>query len=111
MATELENSIRNAAEKITRYVADAAEMKVETSYVQVGANGETDFTQARPAARTIVKLDGDSQAIVPVRPAQSGGFEVDASLFDIHERNVATTIEYRARILNALLSLLQTRNR
>ena len=60
-------------------------------------------------ARTIIKLDGDCEAILPMRQTENGGFEVDAGLFDLHERHVTTAIEYRARILNALLAVLQPR--
>jgi hypothetical protein len=44
-----------------------------------------------------------------MRRAQNGGLEVESELLTIHERNVATTIEYRARVLSALLGLLQRR--
>jgi hypothetical protein len=35
--------------------------------------------------------------------------EVDAALFAIHERNVATATEYRAKVLGALIDLLRRR--
>jgi len=108
MANGLENAMRTAADKIAHYVQDVAEMKVETLYVRVGADGPTDFCQARPIAQTIVSLDGDSKVILPLREAEAGRFEVDAGLFDVHQRNVTTAIEYRARMLNALLSALQS---
>jgi hypothetical protein len=34
---------------------------------------------------------------------------VDTALFDVHQRNVTVAIEYRARLLNALLGALQRR--
>jgi hypothetical protein len=108
MANGLENAIKSAADKIAHYVQDVAEMKVETLYVRVGADGPTDFSQARPLAQTVVSLDGDSKIILPLREAEAGRFEVDAGLFDVHQRNVTTAIEYRARIMSALLSALQS---
>jgi hypothetical protein len=33
------------------------------------------------------------------------------TLFELHQQNVATAIDYRARILNALLSTVMSRNR
>ena len=39
MANGLENAIKSAADKIAHYVQDVAEMKVETLYVRVGADG------------------------------------------------------------------------
>ena len=107
MATELENSIRNAAAKIAQYVEDVTTMTVQTAYVQIGAGSDVDFSHAKPVARTIIKLDGDSEVIVPMRQTEAGGFEVDAGLLDLHERHVTAAIEYRARILNTLLTVLQ----
>jgi len=79
---------------------------VETKYVEVGKDGSVDFNQARPVARTIIKLDGDSESVVPVRRNEAGAPEVDSALFELHQQNVTTTIEYRARMLNALLGTL-----
>ncbi len=56
----------------------------------------------------MIKLDGDNQTIVPMRAGETGRLEVDEALFSLHERNVATAIQYRADILNALLSALVT---
>jgi hypothetical protein len=32
---------------------------------------------------------------------------VDQDLFDVHQRNVATAIEYRSRMMEALLQILK----
>ena len=53
MATELENSIRNAAAKIAQYVEDVTTMTVQTAYVQMSAGSDADFGHAKPVARTI----------------------------------------------------------
>jgi len=108
MVTELENSIKNAAAKVAEYVADVATMTVETKYVEIGANGDVDFDQAKPAARTIIRLDGDSETIVPVRQAETGESEVDTVLFDLHQSNVIAAIDYRASMLDALLGTLKS---
>ncbi len=109
MANELENAVKSMAGKIARYVEDAGVLMVETRFVDVSGNGTTDFAQARPVARTVIRLDGDSETVIPMRQTQTGGMDVDTSLFDTHQRNVATAIEYRARILNALLETLRSR--
>ena len=109
MANELETAIKNAATAVAQYVKDASEMAVETRYVDISGEGTKDFDQARPVARTVVRLDGDSETVVPVRSNEAGVLEVDEGLFELHRQNVATTIEYRSRILNALLEILQTR--
>jgi hypothetical protein len=111
MATDLETSIRAIAEKVAQYVDDVATMTVQTEYVVVSAEGKVSFDQARPLARTVIKLDGDSQAIVPLAEVKSGRLEVDAALLELHDRSVSAAIEYRARMLNALLVALQSRIR
>jgi hypothetical protein len=108
MATDLENSIRSAAEKIASYIEDVATMTVETSYVKVDDKGVIDFSQAKPVARTVVKLDGDSEAIVPIRTSETGAMVVDTDLLELHHRNVSTTIEYRAQLLSALIGMLKS---
>jgi len=107
MPSELENSIRTAAEKVAQYVQDAAAMEVKTYYVLVGAAAGPDMERDRPGAYTMVKLDGDSKTVVPMREGRDGALELDATLFEIHERNVHTATEYRARVLNSLIGLLQ----
>jgi hypothetical protein len=104
MANELDTALKNVAAQIAKYVQDAAELNVETKSVEVGAN--TDFSQARPVARTVIKLDGDCEAVVPVA-AGAAGQGVDTALFDVHQRNVTVAIEYRARLLNALVGALR----
>ncbi len=42
---------------------------------------------------------------------QGSALEVDMTLFELHQQNVATAIDYRARILNALLSTVMSRQR
>lgn len=107
MPSELENSIRAAAEKVAQYVEDAATMEVKTYYVLVGAASAPDMEKDRPGAYTMVKLDGDSKTVVPMREGRDGAIELDGTLFEIHERNVSTATEYRARVLNSLIGLLQ----
>lgn len=109
MANEMEIALRNAASSVAKYVRDAAVMVVETSYVSVDGQGAIDFSQARPVARTVIKLDGDSHSTIPMRANEAGVLEVDAGLYALHQENVAAAVDYRARILNALLSNLLQR--
>jgi hypothetical protein len=99
MASDLESALKNVAQKITEYVKDAATLTVETRYVQIG-DGEA-------VAQTVLKLDGDSFAAVPVRLTESSRLEVDSALFDLHQKNVEAAIAYRERILNALAGVLR----
>ena len=103
MASEMREALKSAAEKIAKYVEDVAEMAVETHYVELGASS---FDQAKLAARTIVKLDGDSQTVVPMQKGESK-LEVDMAVFEVHQQNVAAATEYRTKMMNALLSVLR----
>lgn len=104
MASEFETTLKNIAQKVAKYVEDVAELSVETKSVEIGAN--TNFAEAKPAARTIIKMDGDCEAVVPMRLTAEGQ-AVDNALFEVHERNVAAAIEYRAKLLNAMLGALK----
>lgn len=107
MADEVETTLKNVARKVAGYIEDAATLTVETRVVRVDADTAADFTQARPAARTVIKLDGDSEAVAPLQAGEAG-LVVDKSLFDLHERNVQAAIEYRAKLLNALLGVFRS---
>jgi hypothetical protein len=109
MATDLENSLRQVASKIAQYVDDVATMTVLTQYVVVASNGDVVFDQAKPLARTVLKLDGDSESIVPMRTTAEGRPELDRDLLSLHQANVTTAIDYRARILSALIDALRPR--
>lgn len=105
MAGELDKALKETAEKITQYVNDVAVMTVETRYTITNADGAS---EERVAARTVAKLDGDSESLVPVRVNAQGQTEVDMELFEVHQRNVATAIEYRARLVSALVEALRS---
>ena len=113
MANEVADALRTAAEKVAQYIQDAGTLQVSTGYVQVGAkvDGDLQFDVAGPVASTVIKLDGDCKAVVPMRVAGNGTLELDTALLELHQRNVDTAIEYRARMLQALLGALQTRAR
>lgn len=99
MATSLQTSVKNATAKIAQYVDDAATMEVITNYVEVGGDDTPKL-----GARTIVRLDGDSETTVPLQKAEDGVLGVDEELFAVHQQNVDTAIEYRARMLESLLT-------
>jgi hypothetical protein len=106
MANELSNAVKSAATNIAKYIGDAATLTVETKFVEPGTATASDFSDALPVARTIIRLDGDSELVAPVRKTATGAFEIDDALFELHQINVETAIEYRARILSALLEAL-----
>ncbi len=108
MASELETSIRNAALKLAKALEDASEITVETYYVEVGADA-ANLGDGKLAARSVIALDGDSKIVIPLRTAGAGELTIDTEILDLHQKNVTTAIEYRARVLNALLGLLPQR--
>jgi hypothetical protein len=106
MANEFETALKDTVKKVAQYVDDAATLTIETQYVEIGSDGAANFEAAKPVARTVIKLDGDSAATLPMHRNEAGVLEVDEALFELHQENVATAIEYRARILNALTGAL-----
>ena len=100
--TEIKEALKNVADQIAKYVDDAASMTVETSYVEVGGKPE----DAKLAARTIIRLDGDSSNILPMKPGADGALTVDTAVYDMHQQNVQAASEYRAAILERLLAIL-----
>lgn len=108
MANELNVALKNAAEKIVKYVDNVATMSVETRFVEVGGANAADFKAAAPAASTTIRLDGDCSAVLPMRRrADTNELEVDTSMFELHQRNVETAIEYRTKMMDALLQTLK----
>jgi hypothetical protein len=107
MANELNSAIKSAASSIAKYIGDAATLTVETKFVEAGGQGFNDFSSAMPVARTVIRMDGDSELVAPVRRTPAGKYEVDEALFELHQLNVETAIEYRARILTALLETIR----
>lgn len=105
MATspELKQALKDAADAIAKYVQDAATMTVETRYVEMGG----DVEQAKLAARTTVKLDGDSESILPMKKTADGELVVDTVVYEMHQGNVQAAIDYRAEMLDRLLSVLR----
>jgi hypothetical protein len=104
-------SLKNAAASVAKYIDDAATMEVVTKFVEIDSNAAPNFDSAKPVARTVIKLDADSETAIPMRKGASGVLEVDNALFEIHQANVATAIDYRASLLNAMLGPILGRER
>lgn len=83
---------------------------METKYVRLDADGDVKFTDAKPIARSIVRLDGDSESIIPLRAGADGQLQIDAALRDLHQASVAAAIDYRARMLDVLVGILKPRS-
>ena len=100
-STEIKEALKNVADQVAKYVADAATMTVETSTVEVGGK------DAQLAARTVIKLDGDSESLLPMKKGADGVLTVDTTVYDLHQQNVKAASDYRAAILNSLLGILR----
>jgi hypothetical protein len=107
MASNLDDTIREAAAKVLKYIEDAATMQVRTFYVLTSTEPLSAIDSERPGAFTEVKLDGDTKVVVPMRKGRDDTLELDEALFNIHERNVAAATNYRASVLGAMIGLLQ----
>ena len=70
--SDLETSVRTAAQNLADALRNASEIKVETLWGQVSGDGPADFSGARPVAQTVIALDGDSRTVVPMHPADTG---------------------------------------
>lgn len=99
--TEVKEALKNVADQVAKYVTDAATMTVETSYVEAGAK------EPQLAARTVIKLDGDSSSVLPMKKGADGALTVDTTVYDIHQQNVQAASNYRSSILNSLLGILR----
>ena len=108
MPNEIETALRSTATKIAQYVEDVATLTVETKYLDLSDGGEANFEAAKPGLRTIIRLDGDCEAIAPMQRGQGGNLESNTDLIELHQRNLNSAIEYRARIMGALLEALRS---
>lgn len=100
---EVKEALKNVADKIAQYVEDVASMTVETRYVEIGGKAD----DAKLAARTVVKLDGDSESIIPMKKGADGILAVDSLVNEVHQQNVQAAINYRAEMLERLLAVLR----
>jgi hypothetical protein len=106
MASDLNNALKSAADKIVKYIDNISTLTVETRFVEV-QGAQADFAGAQPAACTVIRLDGDCSAIVPLRKNEAGVLEVDNDLFEMHQSIVATAIDYRTKMMASLLQTLK----
>ena len=102
--TEIKEALKNVADQVAKYVENAASMTVETNYVEIGGKVEN----AKLAAYTVIKLDGDSSTTLPMKSNADGALVVDTALYEMHQQNVQAASNYRAAILERLLSILHS---
>lgn len=102
MATpEIKEALKNVAEEVAKYVKDAAILTVETQTVEVGSGAEPAL-----AARSVIRLDGDSTTTLPTTTNDFGKPEVDSVIYEIHMQNVQAAIDYRSKIIQSVIEVL-----
>ncbi|MCG3141019.1 MAG: hypothetical protein HDKAJFGB_02183 [Anaerolineae bacterium] len=109
MAEQWEVSVKNAAQKLADALQDAATLTVKTEYVEAATAGGAASTPL--SLTTEIHLDADSLNSVPVTRVEGVGLQVNQDLYQIHASNVQAAMDYRLRVLNALLDAVQTQLR
>ena len=99
---ELKEALKNAADKIAQYVDDVATMTVVTLTAEVGVAGDPVL-----AARTVVKIDGDSETTIAMKKGPDGSLVPDTMVNEIHQTNVAAASKYRTDMMQHLLGLFK----
>ncbi len=100
--TEIKEALRSAADTVAKYVRDLGVLNVETHTVEVGPANEPVLV-----ARTVIKLDGDNNSMIPGVRNEQGKFEIDTVLYDLHMQNVQKAIDYRSKLMDSMLALLR----
>lgn len=100
--TEIKEALRSAADTVAKYARDLGVLNVETHTVDVGA-----ATEPVLVARTVIKLDGDNNSLIPGVRNQQGKWEIDTVLYELHMQNVQKAIEYRSKMMDSMFALLR----
>ena len=100
--SEIKEALRSTADTIAKYVRDLGVLHVETQTLDVGKAADPVL-----AARTVIKIDGDNTSVIPGVQNQQGKWEIDTGLYDLHMQNVQKAIEYRSKLMDAMLGLLR----
>ncbi len=99
--TDLTTALKKAGEELAKQISDASELTVETKWVMANENGDVDWNTAKPVARTIIMLDGDSELIIPMTK-EGEALVVRHDLLALHEANVANARAYREKLFDMI---------
>jgi hypothetical protein len=103
-APDLLTSLRRAGEELAKQINDATELTVETKFVVIDEDGSVDWSKVVPIARTTVKLDGDTELIVPLS-RQGDNLVVRKDLLELHDSNVANARAYREKLYDMIVGV------
>jgi hypothetical protein len=109
MPREWENTINEAVAKFIGAIGDIAKLEITTMYVVVGENGVANFDQAKPAAKTVIELEGDYQDYIPVRLVKETDhaqalLQIDRDLYRMHGENVEKALAYRNSLFSTVMA-------
>ncbi len=101
--TNLQSTVKRAANKLAKALENASELKVETRYVLTDVSGEAGSDErGHLLARTIMQADGDTELVIPMERSDDG-LTTNREIFDLHMSNVKTALDYRGTLLESLL--------
>ena len=109
MAESWEQSIKDMAKKLADTIRDATELTVITRFKPVSDNAATQAPVVE--VKSEIKLDQDSEHEIPVTRIDANTFAVQREFYDIHKANVDSALEYRAKLIAALVDAVKTRLR
>lgn len=98
---KLKTALKSLGEKVEAFANDVSSLEVRTyvsdSIEEVGVDGGKLTGDAHQRALTLIKLDGDTEVVVPTTAG-----EIDEALWEIHTRSVEQAQAYRAAMFKAL---------
>lgn len=108
MASTLEKSIRNAAEKLAQLIEEGSILTIRTyiTVVNEGTSSAEDESRVL-VAETTISAGGDYTMTIPAQRSAAGLLERDDDLLTVHQQSVQAAIDYRTKSLNALLTIIK----
>lgn len=108
--SNLQSSVKNATQKLAKALEDATELTIETRYILLsGTDADLKSDEkGRLLARTVMKLDGDTTMVLPMTRNDAGELVTNKEIFDLHQHNVVTALEYRSKLLSDLIAAVRT---
>ena len=103
-AIDLPAALKKAGEELARQISDATELLVDTKYVLVDDTGNVDWNKSTPVARTVVKLDGDTELIIPMTK-QGDTLVLRKDLLELHNNSVTSARAYREKLYDMMMSV------
>ena len=104
-----EQAIRDTLQKLADALVDATGLEVTTRIKIYDPNNPTAAAQGPvQVASTKIQFDGDRELEVPVF-YDTGEMTIIQSVYELHERNVKESLEYRRSVLQLLSEFVKAR--